>query len=208
VATWQLIEHASRTVLRLIEAQLAVTMPGSQVDVKLATPQSFGELKNVTRSTISLFLYRVSENAEMRNGLQRRLPDGRVQRQPMALELSYLVTTWGARGSQVAANDGAAALEEHRLLGMVMQGFYDHAELSRGELYEDPGLAPVWNERDSLQIVFESLGVEDLSRIWDSGELSYQLSAAYRVRVLSLESREAIASRPVVDADLQIARAP
>lgn len=182
-------------------------MPGSTVDVKLATPHSFGTLKSVSKSTVSVFLYKVNEHAELRNSNQRRLPDGSYRRQPMVLELCYLVTTWGSRGNQPAVNDAAAALEEHKLLGVVMQGLYDHAEVSRAELYEDPTKPPVWGEQDSLQIILESLPIEDLYRIWDSSELAYQLSATYRIRVLSLDSLEVIRTQPVVDAAFRVGRA-
>lgn len=206
LATWQVIEHTSRTLLRLIEGHLAIAMPGSSVDVKLATPHAFGSLKNVNKSTVSLFLYRVTEHAELRNNLQRKLPDGTVRRQPLALELSYLITTWGSRGQNPAVNDAAATYEEHKLLGAVMQGLYDHAEVARAELYEDPTKPAVWGDRDALQIVLESLPIEDLYRIWDSSELAYQLSATYRVRVLGLESLEVLHGERVVDAAFHVGR--
>jgi len=208
LATWQLIEYTSRTMVRLIEAHLAVALPSSTVDVKLATPHSFLSLKSITRSAVSVFLYRVTEHAELRNSPQRRMPDGSLRRAPLVLELSYLVTTWGARGTDPAANDTAAALEEHKLLGIVMQGLYDRAEVGRGELFEDVTRPPVWGERDSLQLVLETLPIEDLYRIWDSSELAYQLSATYRVRVLGLDPSDVVRAPPVVDADFVVGRVP
>ena len=206
MATWQLVEYASRTMVKLVETHLALVLPGNTIDVRLATPHSFGDLKNVTNPTISIFLYRVSEQAEMRNSPQRRMPDGSLRRQPLALELYYLVTTWGARGNDPDNNDAAAAIEEHQLLGAVLQAFYDHAEVARSELYEDPTRPLVWGVNDTLQIVLETLPVEDLYRIWDAGELHYQLSATYRVRVLGLESSQALGGGPVVDGDLVLDR--
>jgi hypothetical protein len=193
-------------MLRLIEAHLEIALPGNLVDVKLATPHSFPSLKNAGRSTISVFLYRVSEHTELRNSPQRKLADGTLRRQPLVLELSYLITTWGARHQDPAANDAAAAFEEHQLLGIVMQGLYDRAELGRAELFDDPTRPPVWGERDNLQIVLETLPIEDLYRIWDSSELAYQLSATYRVRVLGLESSEVVRTPVVVDADMRLGR--
>jgi Pvc16 N-terminal domain len=207
LATWQLIEYTSRTLVRLIESHLAVAMPGHSVEVKLATPQSFGTLKAITKSIISVFLYRVSEHTELRNNPQRRFSDGSLRRQPLVLECSYLITTWGARGTDPAGNDAAAAMEEHKLLGIVLQGLYDHAEVSRAELYEDLTRPEVWGDRDGLQIVLETLPIEDLYRIWDSSELAYQLSATYRVRVLGLDSSEVLRDPPVVDAAFRVGRA-
>jgi hypothetical protein len=212
VATWQLIEYTSKTLVRLIETRLDQVLgspPGSHTDdVKLATPHSFATLKQVSKATVSVFLYRVTEHCELRNSPARRLADGSTRRAPLVLELSYLVTTWGARGSEPAANDTAAAYEEHKLLGVVMQALYDHAELSRAELYEDLAQPPVWGDRDELQVVLETLPIEDLYRIWDSSELAYQLSATYRIRVLGLDATEVVRTPPVVDADLRVGRIP
>lgn len=206
MATWQLVEYVSRTMVKLVETHLALVLPGNTIDVRIATPHSFGDLKSVTTPTISIFLYRVNEQTELRNTPQRRMPDGTTRRQPLALELYYMVTTWGARGNDPMANDFAAAVEEHQLLGAVLQGFYDHAEVSRAELFEDPSRPLVWGATDALQIVLETLPIEDLYRIWDAGELHYQLSATYRVRVLGLESSEVLGSAPVVDAGFDFAR--
>jgi hypothetical protein len=208
LATWQLIEHTSRTMLRMIEAHLAVALPGNTVEVRLATPHSFSSLKTSSRSTVSVFLYRVSEHTELRNSPQRKLADGSFRRAPLVLELSYLITTWGARGADPAANDAAAAFEEHKLLGIVMQCLYDHGEVGRAELFEDPTRPPVWGDRDDLQVVLETLPIEDLYRIWDSSELAYQLSATYKVRVLGLDSSEVLHTSPVVGAAMVVGRIP
>jgi hypothetical protein len=208
LATWQLIDYTSRTMVGLIQAHLDAVMPGHQVDVRLATPHTFPSYKNLRRSAITVFLYRVFEHAELRNSPQRRMPDGSLRRPPLAIECCFLVTTWGARGNDPVANDESAALEEHRLLGIAMQAMYDHAEVDRAQLYEDHSRASVWGARDALQISLESLPIEDLYRIWDSSEIPYQLSATYRVRVLGLESSEVLRSTPVVDADIRVGRIP
>lgn len=208
MATWQLIEYSSRTVVRLVEAHLAATLPSSTVAVKLATPHSFAGLKAITSPAISIFLYRVTEHTELRNSPHRRLPDGSVRRPPLVLELSYLITTWGSRGTDPAATDAAAAFEEHKLLGIVMQGLYERAEVGRAELFEDPTRPPVWGPDDNLQVVLETLPIEDLYRIWDSSELAYQLSATYRVRVLGLDPVATSRGVPVVDAGFVAGRPP
>jgi hypothetical protein len=51
-----------------------------------------------------------------------------------------------------------------------------------------------------MQIVMESLPVEDHYRIWDAGEQSYRLSVTYRVRVLGLDPSIVQSNVPVVDA--------
>lgn len=202
MATWQLIEHASLTLKRLLEQHVLATLNAPSVSVELATTQAFPDLKAATKPTITLLLYRCVENPELRNAPRRRLTDGRLVRQPLVLELCYMVTPWGVRGT-TNTDDATATQEEHRLLGLVMQCFYDHAEVGRAELFDDPTTA-VWQPTDTMQIVMESLPVEDHYRIWDAGELSYRLSVTYRVRVLGLDPTVYQSSVPVVDATLTV----
>jgi hypothetical protein len=200
VASWEVIEHASFTLKRLLEQHVLAVLGSPSVTVELATTQAFADLATTQQPTITIFLYRCLENPELRNSPQRRLPDGKLARQPLALELCYLVTPWGVRGGGgTSANDATATREEHRLTGLIMQCFYDHAEVARAELFEEPTRS-VWRPTDTLQITMESLDVEDLYRIWDIGELPYRLSVAYRVRVLGLEPSRVLSTVPVVDA--------
>jgi len=116
----------------------------------------------------------------------------------LVLELCYLVTPWGVRTENDPASDVAATHEEHRLLGLIMQCFYDHAEVSRAELYDQPN-HPAWRPTDTVQIVMESLPIEDHYRIWDAGDLPYRMSTTYRVRVLGLDPSAVESGPPVVD---------
>jgi hypothetical protein len=208
LATWQAIEHASLTLVRVLQSHIDAALPTANVLVQLATTGVFTDLKNTNRPTITLFLYRVVENAERRNSPPRVRPGGTYSRQPMAIELCYLVTPWGVRRDSTPAVDAQAAQEEHRLMGLVLQAFYDHAELSRAELYEDPDATRprVWGETDTIQLILEGLGVEDLYRIWDSSELPYRLSATYRARVVGIDPSETQTVGPVLEADFRVTR--
>lgn len=175
-----------------------VIQPG--VEVKLVTPASFDQLGSTTKPTVSLFLYRILENTEMRNQLMRSTPAG-AARPPLTLELAYLFTAWAARGTSGSpVTDEAAAREEHRLLGATLQIFADHAEIAGAELVESNPVAPIFGPDDALQVVLESLPVEDHYRIWDSAELSYRLSLTYRVRVIGIDPIERLQGTPVTEA--------
>lgn len=200
MATWQVIEFAGQTLVRLLERQLAVLLPGNNVDVQVATIALFEQFAKTDRATITLFLYRVIDNPEMRNSAARTLGDGTVVRQPLPLELCYLVTPWSVRKQDTPEVDAVAAQEEHRLLGAVLQTFYDHAEVTRSDLTEDGAAAPVWTPIDTMQIVLDSAPTDEVLRIFDSAEHSYRLSLTYRVRVLGLEPGEMVAGGRVADA--------
>jgi hypothetical protein len=48
--------------------------------------------------------------------------------------------------------------------------------------------------------VLDSLPIDDQYRIWDSNDLAYRLSLAYRVRVLGLEPSQAVGAGRVIEA--------
>jgi hypothetical protein len=197
LASWQVIEFTGQTLVRVLEQHLSRVLPGNNIDVQVASAALFEQFGQTTQPAITLFLYRIIENPEMRNGPPRDLGNG-VMRQPLPLELCYMVTPWSVRAQQTVEVDAVATQEEHRLLGAIMQAFYDHSEVSRAQLV-DQGL-PVWTPVDSIQIIIESPPVEDLYRIWDSTELVYRTSLTYRARVMGLDPLETIGSSRVIHA--------
>lgn len=186
MASWQLIKSAGLTLVDLLSRQIQSVPKFATVTVHLASASSFKDLSESTDPFVTLFLFRITDNAEMRNGAQRHYADGSTSRQPLPLELCYLVTPWARRADQSFSTDFAATQEEHELLGLILQTLYDHAEIGRSELFED-GTSAVWNADDSLQLILESLSIDDQYRIWDASELGYRTSLAYRVRVMGLD---------------------
>lgn len=201
MAEWRVIERTMQTLVRFLEQR--VSQAGiAGLTVRPVTSVSFRNLAASTSPVITLFLYQVTENPELRNSPRRPGPDGQLRRQPLVLELCYLVTPWGSRPSDNIADDSTASLEEARLLGLILQAFYDRAEVGTADLFEDPTI-PVWHAGDNLQIILESLPVEDHYRIWDASELGYRLSLTYRVRVAHLESAEGLHAPPVVESTFE-----
>lgn len=208
MATWQLIENTTTTLVQLLQRHVDRELPNMNVTVQAASTGTFTELGATKKPIITVFLYRIIENAELRNAPRKRLADGTERRQPMVLELCYLITPWGSRPNTQLATDELASLEEHRMMGVALQAFYDHAEIGSSELYEDPDVTKprVWSKVDSVQLVLESLSIDEMYRIWDASELGYRLSAAYRARVLALDSSAVIGGPPVLDADFKLVK--
>lgn len=203
MAGWRVIEFCGQTLVGLIERNL-VRLGVANVGVGVVTASSFSSLATTGTPFISLFLYQVDTNAEMRNWTQALLPDGTPVRQPLPLELNYLITAWGVRQPNDTESDGLAAREEARMLGAVLQALYENAEITRGGLAESGG-APEWAATDGIQVILQSLPVETYYRIWDAGEIGYRLSLAYRLRVTSLAPPLPPPAPIVVDAGLEMA---
>lgn len=201
MADWRVIENTGQTLVGLVERHVAqLGIPN--VGVGVVTPMAFASLADTTDPFISLFLYQIAGNAEMRGNPRRVLANGTLGRQPLPLELCYLVTAWGVRATDDVIGDLPATQDEARLLGAVLQAFYDNAELDRSSLFEVPGL-PVWSPEDGLQIVMETLPVDGHYRIWDATKLGYRLSLVYRVRVAALEPTDVPQAPPTREAMLE-----
>ncbi len=199
MATWEVVEYAGQTLVRLLEKQFAILLPNNNISIQVASASHFEQYATAQQPSITLFLYQILENPEMRNAAARKLADGRSVRQPLPLELCYIITPWSVRVQDSIGVDAKATEEEHRLLGGILQTFYEHAEVTRSELTE--GMNAVWSRIDTMQILLESPASEDLFRIWDSTEHAYRTSLTYRVRVLGLEPIQALDGSPVIDAN-------
>jgi hypothetical protein len=124
----------------------------------------------------------------MRNDPRKVKPDGSIVRQPLPLELSFLVTAW--------AKD---TRDELKIIGKVLQVLYEKSELGPADL-----VGASWEKDDTVQLVLESLPLEDHYRIWDANEVPYRLSLTYVARVIGISPVESTAPAPVVDVDLPV----
>ncbi len=108
----------------------------------------------------------------------------------MSLDLHFLLTVFGSR----ASGDYFDETPAHQLLGSAMQVFHDFAIVTDSVLtIRPPAGLPVLDpslrdEREHVKLTLRPLGLEDLSNVWMSLELSYRLSVAYEVSVVQLES--------------------
>ncbi len=110
------------------------------------------ETFNPTQTTIDLFLYDIRENMELRSNepLMRRL-NGQVeiQRPPLRVACSYLITAWPIGGTDLA-------LQEHRLLSQVLQVLSRYAKIPvaflKGQLVgQEPPLPMMTAQTDGLK---------------------------------------------------------
>ena len=162
-------------------------VPAAMVDparILLATPDEFTTLATPTNPHITVFLYRIGVNGEMRNLPPRLLPGGRIEGKALPLDLFFLVTAW--------AND---TRDELRILGRVMQVLHETPILGPADL-----VGASWESDDAVQLVFDSLPLDDHYRIWDATKVPYRLSLTYVARVIRIVPAATITAPPVVEA--------
>lgn len=149
---------------------------------------------------LNLFLYQVSSNAGWRtHALPARDGSGqRIANPPLALDLHYLLTAYGAQ-----------ELGADALLGLGMQTLHENPGLDRARLRAVLGGAtpPFGNfsalgladQVESLKITPLFLGTDELSKLWTAAQARYRPSMAYQVSVVLIESDAAArAALPVL----------
>ncbi len=175
----------AETLVFLLRGGLTGVVDPSKIAV--ATPDEFEDLRDPAKPNITIFLYRIAVNPQMRNNPRRVKPDGTMQPTPLPIELSFLITAW--------AKD---TRDELKLIGRILQILYDRRELGTADF-----VGTSWEKDDTVQLILESLPLEDHYRIWDANEVPYRLSLTYTARVVGLSSTETITGPPIVDADLR-----
>jgi hypothetical protein len=148
---------------------------------------------------LNLFLYQVTANAGRRNeGLPTTGADGRrLGSAPLALDLHYLLTAYGAKDMNAEV-----------LLGYAMQVLHDTPVLTRDALRKSLGspspvdgsmlpspfgtlsAADLADQTEMIKITPVFLTTEDLSKLWTAMQARYRLTVAYTVSVVLIQSQD------------------
>jgi hypothetical protein len=169
-------------------------------------------------AVVNLYLFRVHENPAFRNQGDPRRPEGARDDAPLALTLSYLVTTYGSPAVIKGPDDpsdttllGAslADLDSQVLLGDVMRVLHDFPTVTRtmpvlgtfdphGDgLLMHPDLR---DDYEPVRVTPVELSLDDLSKLWTAFGGDFQRSAGYEVSVVRIEGppRPAVTPQPVL----------
>src|SRR5579871_6521539 len=144
------IRAVSQTLLALLQNNITNSSSPdlAGVTVDLRTPKEMQEAQNA--EGISLWLYRVMRNGDLVNQPPARPSPNQVARQPLPIDLYYLVTP--------IRRDPAA---EQTLMGRVLQVFYDHSILAGSALRDS-----LAGSSAELRLTLETLSLEEITRVW------------------------------------------
>lgn len=148
---------------------------GSTDDTRISFEPPFKLMQDTEpeNNYLSLFLYRIVENAEMKNRPQELRNGNSLAYPPLSLNLFYLITP---------LTDSAD--NNHKLLSKVTQILYDNAivkgDFLQGEEAEKP---------EELRIIFNPISMEDITKLWSSFARPYHLSISYEVKVIYIDSK-------------------
>jgi hypothetical protein len=186
----------------LIDHDVASTV--GNVRVTALAPDRIDTTSPNQQSHLNLFLYQVSTNAGWRNeGLPSLDSRGnRITNPPLALNLHYLLTAYGAQ-----------EFHSEILLGYGMQLLHETPVLSRDSIRRSlapptpvgggtslpPELQVLFTSElaeqvEQIKISMENLNTEEMSRMWTAFQSNYRPTAAYQVSVVLIEGRRSTRS--------------
>ena len=160
------------------------TEPPDRIDNGTASPDR-----------INLFLFQATENQGWRNlALPSRSANGdRISNPWLALDLSYLLTAYGA-----------GPLHAEALLGHAMFVLHEMPVLTRDAIRavtlsppQPPLLAGLTiselaDQIEQIKIAPQVMSVEEISKIWSALQSQYRPTAVYKVSVVLIESKKSV----------------
>ncbi|HMQ65670.1 MAG TPA: DUF4255 domain-containing protein [Arachnia sp.] len=181
MADHRAIATATEVLRRRLSTAIRTEFPGAQVAAK--RPEA-GD--GQAQSQVSVFLYRVTPNAALRNNdLATRDSNGRPVRKPTAaLDLHYLLSFTGDEQNHIP----------QRMLGIAVASLHAAAPLSRAELGAAAtdgwvGASDLADDVEFVKFSMSPMTLDDLSKLWSVFlQVPYQLSVVYEASVVTIES--------------------
>jgi hypothetical protein len=140
---------------------------------------------------INLYLYHAGANTAWRNEPPpRQVKQGESGLPSLALDLRYLITAYAPDHNDV---------EVHRLLGRALSVLHDHSVLGAAELAAALVHSDVHEQLERIRLIPLVVSVEEMANLWNSFQKPYNLSVAWQVSVVLIESaRSARTPLPVL----------
>lgn len=180
------IAAVTATLRQLLHSALNADVPGTSVTTRPPDKARSGANGN----QVNLFLYQTTVNAAWSNmDVPGRSRPGEHALPPLALDLRYLLTAYGA------GDDDPDPLS-HRLMGRAMSVLHDHPVLGAEEIRDAFPGNDLHLQVEHVRITPQPLSVDELSKLWSAFQSGYRLSAAYLAAAVLIDSTRA-APRPL-----------
>ena len=170
------LRATSRTLAKFLETKfqadpLLSGFFGGGMVVSLNTPQ---EMNAKPAEGLSVWLYRIIRDEHRLNDPPVRISPTELRPPPLPVRLHYLITP-------VTNEQTGDSETEQLILGKVLQLFHSHPVLGGADLQ-----AEFTGTEVELRVRLEPLMLEEITRIWEALEGSYQLSVSYEVSVVNI----------------------
>ncbi len=171
MADYSAITATSQAILGLLET----SCPKAEFDGAMFELYQASQFQNPLEEGIALFLYRISGGSR-RNLPSRPGPERQTYRPPITLDLHYLLTAW-------AKTSGKQQL----LLGWAIRSLADTPVLPPG-LLNHYANSNVFHDDESVELIYDPLGLQDLTSLWDIFKPNLQACATYVARSVAIDS--------------------
>ena len=142
-------------------------------NVTILAPDESGDERR-----INLFLYKAQENPSLKN-MDWQVRSGaptQLVPPPLSLNLFYLMTPYAPTDPQTGNS------EAHQILGEAMRVLYENPIVPNA--YLETGLQ---SAREQIKVMFNTLDLDELSRVWATFTQPFRLSVLYEVSVVQLD---------------------
>lgn len=169
------IAAVTATLRNLLENGIKDSIP----DINVSTLPPDKVAQNNSGNQLNIFLYQTRPNAAWRNmDMPHQVKPGETGFPPLALNLHYLLSAYGKD------ND----IDAHKILGLAALILHDHAELTKEEIKNALEDNDLHEQCERVRITPDDLSLDDLSKIWNTFQTQYRISAPYRASVVLIES--------------------
>ena len=146
-----------------------------------------------TPDRINLFLFQATENPALRNAAfpSRNGEGERRTNPPLALDLYYLVTAYGAADFHAEVLLGHALFVFHETPVLTRRAIRDTlAALPASNLADELTASKLADQFEQIRVVPRLLNVEEVSKIWTALQTQYRPTAAYHVSVVLIQAEQ------------------
>lgn len=187
MASYSVLMDVGNSIVDLLKRELTPEPIDKAEKIGLCNPN---EPENFQ---LTVHLYHIEENGNYRQNNMMVENKSRMRYPPLSLKLYYLVTAHSKGKGSIKSED------ESRILGRVMQCFYDHSviepNLLQGSLKE---------QEEGIRISFNQLSYDDMQRIWSYPNTPYKLSLSYIVEPVLLNSTRTKNVKRVTDISISL----
>lgn len=170
------------------------------VIVSALPPDKVDAMQQDGKSQLNLFLYNVTQNQGWRNIDYPSFDASgdRINNPPLALDLHYLLTAYGAEQyhSEILLGYGMQLLHETPVLprAAIQLSLSAPTQVSEGSSSLPTGLLNLFtsglgNQVEQIKIWPQTLTTEEISRLWTAFQAKYRSTAAYQASVVLIQSQ-------------------
>lgn len=184
--TYRSINSTTRTISDLLDSHFrsdALLRPFFEGGAMIVSPRTPQEMEEADATGLSVWLYRIARDPELLNLPPRRIGPNTLEYRPLPLRLHYLMTPIVNEHDELGNDPGL----EQFLIGKVLQTLHDHSKIHGAMLRGD-----LVGTGTTLTVRMEPLGLEEITRVWDAMESSYQLCVSYEVSLVLVASDQEV----------------